>query len=203
MFRLRFILAVICFLPLPSVGCGRSRAAKGTGGMAGDGQAGMTVRGGSTGAGGTAGGAVAVHAWPRWPMPNQPGSDLPNPQNYVVLTVNSEEIVRDEVTQLHWQRRLDPRRFTWKDAMAYCDTLKLAGWDDWRLPSRIELVSLLNLAYTDPSIDGVAFPNTPGEWFWTASRQANDPGRAWFVYFYFGYPDTDPDTNQYPARCVR
>ncbi len=142
-------------------------------------------------------------AWPNWPMPNQPGGGLPNSQNYTVLTVGSEEVVRDEVTRLVWQRGLDPRRFTWPDAMAYCDALILAGWDDWRLPSRIELVSLLNLAYTDPSIDQLAFPNTPGEWFWTASRQAGDPSRAWFVYFYFGYPDTDPDTNQYPARCVR
>jgi hypothetical protein len=194
--RLSFIVAVIWCLPLPLLGC-RSSSVLSDGGTGGEAsEAGMGGRGG-------AGGVLAGRAWAEWPMPNPPASALPNPQNYTILTVGSEAVVRDEVTRLVWQRRLDPRRFTWKDAMAYCDVLTLAGWDDWRLPSRIELVSLLNLGRTNPSIDIAAFPDTPGEWFWTASRQANDEGRAWFVYFYFGYPDTDPDGNTYPARCVR
>ncbi len=136
-------------------------------------------------------------------MPNQPGVGLPHEQKYTVLTVGSDLVVRDEITGLLWQRQLDPRRFAWKDAVDYCDGLTLAGWDDWRLPSRVELVSILDLTRTDPSINLQAFPDTPGEWFWTASRQADDPTKAWFVYFYFGYPDTDPQQNMYPARCVR
>lgn len=136
-------------------------------------------------------------------MPNQPGGGLPNEQKYTVLTVGSDEVVRDDITRLVWQRRPDSLLFTWRDSVDYCDALNLAGWDDWRLPSRLEMVSLLDLTHTDPSINTDAFPNTPGEWFWTASRQADDPARAWFVYFYFGYPDTDPQQNVYLARCVR
>lgn len=192
-----FAITLTSYIALLSVGC-RTSPISPDGGSGG----GRSEEAGVGGKGG-AGGTPTVRAWPEWPMPNQPAAGLPNPQKYTVLAVAAEEAVRDEVTGLVWQRQLDPRRFTWKDAMDFCDVLTLAGWDDWRLPSRIELVSLLNLSRTNPSIDPEAFPGTPGEWFWTASRQANDPGRAWFVYFYFGYPDTDPDSSMYPARCVR
>jgi hypothetical protein len=144
-----------------------------------------------------------VHAWADWPMPNLPNVGLPNPQQYTVSSPGGDEIVLDEVTRLTWQRRPEERRFAWAEAVAYCDDLTLAGSHDWRLPSRIELVSLLNLAFTRPTIDPQAFPDTAAEWFWTASQQADDSTRAWYVYFYFGYPDTDAKSSTYPVRCVR
>lgn len=151
--------------------------------------------------------STAVPAWADWPMPNQPGSQLPNIQRHTVLMVGVDEVVRDDVTGLVWQRYAPDQRFTWRDASAYCAALRLAGGSasasNWRLPSRIELVSLLDLSRTDPSIDLEAFQGTPGEWFWTSSRQSDDPSRSWFAYFYFGYPDTDPQDNAYAARCVR
>ena len=84
-----------------------------------------------------------------------------------------------------------------------CVDLRLAGHGDWRLPSRIELVSLLDTRRTQPSIDVEAFPGTPSDWFWTSSRAADDPNAAWYVYFYFGYPKTDDAGNVFSVRCVR
>lgn len=75
--------------------------------------------------------------------------------------------------------------------------------DDWRLPSRIELISILDVTRIQPSIDVSAFPATPNDWFWTSSPSAQDPQSAWYVYFYFGYPKTDFVTNQFSVRCVR
>jgi hypothetical protein len=136
-------------------------------------------------------------------MPNHRGSQLPNLQRHTVLQAGGEEVVRDEVTGLVWQRHASDARFSWRDASSYCASQQLAGQADWRLPSRVELVSLLDLSRTNPSISLEAFPDTLGEWFWTSSRQADDPSRSWFAYFYFGYPDTDPQVNTYQARCVR
>lgn len=150
-----------------------------------------------------------IPAWATWPMPNQPGAGLPNQQSYMVVgdmsgvSGMSHATVRDEVTGLVWQRDLADERFTWQAARDYCAALNLAGWDDWRLPSRIELVSILELSRTNPSIDRVAFPGTRGEWHWTASSRAGDMARAWAVYFYFGYPDTDDKEIDFRVRCVR
>jgi hypothetical protein len=132
-------------------------------------------------------------------MPNStPG--LPNPQSF---DTSSDGVVVDRVTGLMWQRELQGDDLTFADAESKCAGLSLAGHDDWRLPSRIELISLLDLARTQPAIDLTAFPGTPNDWFWTASVSAEDPASAWYVYFYFGYPKTDLTSNQFSVRCVR
>ena len=141
-----------------------------------------------------------VEAWASWPMPNAPLPGLPNPHSYDRSIAG---VVVDEVTGLMWQRSLPNKFFTFEDAERQCDRLTLAGHDDWRLPSRIELVSLLDTTRTQPSIDVEAFPRTPSDWFWTSSLAADDPNAAWYVYFYFGYPKTDDMTNRFSVRCVR
>ncbi|MES1171862.1 MAG: DUF1566 domain-containing protein, partial [Bacteroidota bacterium] len=165
---------------------------------------GAAGQGGSGGVGGDGGAAGSgFRAWAEWPMPNQAGSGLPYLAKYTFVTVGADEVVRDEVTALVWQRAVSATTFTWQEAMDYCGGLTLAGWSDWRLPSRIELVSLLDLSQTNPAVNRAAFPGTPGDWFWTASPQAGKPANAWNVYFYFGYVDTNDVQNRSLARCVR
>jgi Protein of unknown function (DUF1566) len=139
-------------------------------------------------------------AWASWPMPNTRSPGLPNPHSY---DTQSDDVVVDRITGLMWQRILSGKFLTLADAERDCDRLTLGGHDDWRLPSRIELVSLLDTARIQPSIDIDAFPGTPNDWFWTSSPDAADPTSAWYVYFYFGYPKTDNVTNTFSVRCVR
>ncbi len=132
-------------------------------------------------------------------MPNTaPG--LPNTQSF---DPQPSGVVLDRVTGLVWQRTLDDQQLTFADATRHCDDLSLAGFDDWRLPSRLELVSILDTAHVQPAIDSTAFPNTPNDWFWTSTLAGGDPQSAWYVYFYFGYPKTDLVSNQFSVRCVR
>ncbi len=132
------------------------------------------------------------------PNPRLPG--LPNPHDYDLSTAG---VVVDRVTGLMWQRQLASTNAPWEKARQQCESLSLAGHNDWRLPSRIELVTLLDTTRTQPSIDTGAFPGTPNDWFWTSSRAADDPNAAWYVYFYFGYPRTDDVSNGFSVRCVR
>lgn len=137
-------------------------------------------------------------------MPNAAGAGLPNQRSYEI----SDETVTDQVTGLVWQRQVPPRGYTWPAAREACQDLVLAGHDDWRLPSRVELVSLIDNERTEPAIDLEAFPFVPGnrplsDWYWTSTPAATDPTKAWYVYFYFGYPDTDVQSSDFPARCVR
>ena len=133
-------------------------------------------------------------------MPNSPSSGLPNPQSY---DTHDEATVLDKVTGLLWQRTVDPGSISFEEASQRCRELSLAGFQDWRLPSRIELVSLVAVDHTHPSIDAVAFSKTPPDWFWTASVGSESPRSAWYVYFDVGYPKTDDQSNHFSARCVR
>jgi hypothetical protein len=138
--------------------------------------------------------------WATWPMPNFAASGLPNPASYDVSVAGT---VLDRITGLMWQRRVGNDKSTFDQAVAKCNDLTLAGYHDWRLPSRIELVSILDTSRTEPSIDLSYFPNTASDWFWSSSPAVDEPSAAWYVYFYFGYPKTDDRRSRFSVRCVR
>jgi hypothetical protein len=138
--------------------------------------------------------------WARWPMPNARLPGLPNPHSY---DTTAKDVVIDRITGLMWERTLSNTFLTFENAGKRCAGLELGGHHDWRLPSRIELVSLLDTTRTQPSIDADAFPGTPSDWFWTSSLAVDDPRAAWYVYFYFGYPKTDDVSGRFSVRCVR
>lgn len=142
-------------------------------------------------------------SWDEWPIPNSQAdvtAGAPNGESY---TDNGDGTVTDNVTGLMWQQAVPSTNYTWANAAAYCPTLTLAGHSDWRLPSVIELVSIVDLGQSSPSINGTYFPNTPGNSFWSSSPVAGSPSYAWGVDFYYGdtgYVDVSSTAN---VRCVR
>lgn len=143
--------------------------------------------------------------WANWPMPNPAEAGLPNPAGYVIDT--GQGIVTDTVTKLTWQLSVENSPVTWTFAQSYCEVLKLASHDDWRLPTAIELVSLVDFTQTspNPTIDTYTFPNTPKDWFWTATPAVAPPSPAsvWVVSFNTGHSSTSAKTDMYFVRCVR
>jgi hypothetical protein len=120
----------------------------------------------------------------------------------------TDELVIDEVTGLAWQRELDEGPgesggFTWQEALDHCDELDQGGYDDFRLPTRIELVSLVDPSTTDPAIEVLAFPDTPGAAYWTASSLAGDPDQAYQLHFSFGDTSSSSKEVELTVRCVR
>lgn len=140
-------------------------------------------------------------AWPSWPMPNPKGNALPNPQSYAT---REEGVVTDKVTGLQWQEAVDSSQYTWEDAADYCDKLDTAG-GGFRLPKRIELVSLIDFTHPNPSIDVSAFPDSPAGKFWTASRFAGTRTGAWAVDFSFStsFALVSQQSEKLWVRCVR
>jgi hypothetical protein len=112
------------------------------------------------------------------------------------------DVVLDDVTRLEWQRQVPSQTFTWPEAKQYCDCLSLAEHDDWQLPSRMELVSIVDYSKQNPSIDVDAFPDTPFEWFWSASALAGED-RYWYVAFFDGDTHASTTDRDYRVRCVR
>jgi hypothetical protein len=143
--------------------------------------------------------------WTQWPMPAAPADvavGAPNPASY---GIGSSGIVTDVVTKLMWQQAVPATTYAWADAVAYCPTLTLGGYSDWRLPTIIELVSIVDLGLGAPSINGTYFPSTPAAMFWSATPL---PSTTTTLYAR-GIDFTDGRSNYWaPAtlgnvRCVR
>lgn len=127
----------------------------------------------------------------------QDGTSSVHPAQYLVLG----DTVRDLVTGLLWQRSPDLRSFDWWASHEYCEALSLGGREDWSLPSRLELVSLLDVGRAGPSIDLASFPDAPTDFFWTSSP-AMFSSLAFGVRFDQGFVyDHDPRVSG-RVRCV-
>jgi Protein of unknown function (DUF1566) len=126
---------------------------------------------------------------------------------------SSDHYVTDEAAGLEWQGCPAPLTgefcegaaltYTWREALDYCEGLGFAGYDDWRLPNRRELLSLADDRIFDPAIDEAAFPGTPSSYFWSSSSYAGYSSYAWNVYFGYGGVGYYDKTNTYYVRCVR
>lgn len=80
-----------------------------------------------------------------------------SPSNY---TDNGDGTVTDNVTGLMWQQ--DPGdKMTYADAVAAADSVELAGYEDWRLPSIKELYSLIQFSGVDPNCMAAGCATTP------------------------------------------
>jgi hypothetical protein len=91
---------------------------------------------------------------------------------------NGNGTITDTITGLMWQR-VDGGEMTVENATTYCDTLKLAGYTDWRLPSPFEAYSILNHQRSNPAIDITQFANTGAEYWWTNTAQSTDASKIW------------------------
>ena len=96
------------------------------------------------------------------------------------------------------KRTTDGKEYQWEEAKRYCLGLALAG-DGWRLPTRAELELLVEKGKR-PTIDQIAFPDTPRKFFWTSRGRSP---LAWYVEFFDGISNFNVITNSYRVRCVR
>ncbi|MGO9715052.1 MAG: DUF1566 domain-containing protein [Polyangiaceae bacterium] len=128
-------------------------------------------------------------------------------------------IVTDAVTGLHWQRALDADPCpsdadagtsgggcTWPDAQTYCaslDGLTIGGISaGWRVPSVVELLSIVNYSAGSPALDTALFPSTPPVVFWAQTPNASSGAQAWSVSFSTGLNAPQATTTVSPVRCV-
>jgi hypothetical protein len=93
-------------------------------------------------------------------------------------------VITDQMTDLQWQKLTAPNTYNWTAAKAYCDNLFQGGYEDWRLPTRVELQSLVDYTTncTGPTINNVFFPDTQTTDYWTSEFLAGSQ-RAWSISF--------------------
>jgi len=96
--------------------------------------------------------------------------------------------VLDQRTGLIWSANpISDKRFTYPEAKEAAAAVDLAGSTDWRLPEVEELFALCDRSRYAPAIDTEAFPGVEGDWFWTATVDAEAPSSyAWGVDLHYG-----------------
>jgi len=116
------------------------------------------------------------------------------------LVDRGDGTIFDTRTNLLWQQGFSDESMTWQDAKKYCKHLILARYDDWRLPTKEELKSLVNKKYK-PAIDPI-FKCNP-DWYWSSSSDVDYPSGAWSVGFCAGGVSNDGKYNGSFVRAVR
>jgi hypothetical protein len=135
-----------------------------------------------------------------------------------LYTVYGDETVLDRTTGLMWEQKTDDggsrdkdNTYTWKDALAYCENLVLAGYSDWRMPTPKEFERLIDLGTSSPAIDTAYFPNTNNGLYWTGTSCSGCHKRKAFavdftdgkLYYKNKRTGTTPATYVYGYTYVR
>lgn len=100
-----------------------------------------------------------------------------NPPSFIN---NGDGTITDIVTGLMWQQS-DSGEMTIENAITYCDNLDLAGFSDWRLPTKQESMSILNFDKNNPALNTLYFPNTNAEYWWTSTVNFSNPNSIWIT----------------------
>jgi hypothetical protein len=116
----------------------------------------------------------------------------------------SGETVLDETTRLEWQLRDDGTKRSWKDALAYCAQLPLAGKTGWHLASISELSSITQYDKLNAgvAIDPV-FQGAKSDLYWSSTQNEGAPTLTWSITFNLGVVDGVTVSGLGYARCVR
>lgn len=117
---------------------------------------------------------------------------------------DSKEVVVDKIRNLMWQddESVKNVKKDWNGAIEYCKNLNFAGFADWRLPSRMELLSIADKTKVNPAMqDG--FKNVVFGFYWSNAYFASVSSGAWYVYFVSGNSFYALKVNSRYVRCVR
>lgn len=115
--------------------------------------------------------------------------------------LQAENTVVDTVTGLQWQDSFDAQHkdTVWRDADKFCKALVLDGFDDWRLPTRAELRSLVSAVQANK----VSLKHAVINGYWTSEAYEEDPINVWAVYTGNGHAYDADRCDEAHVRCVR
>ena len=112
---------------------------------------------------------------------------------------NGDGTIMDQATGLMWTQSDSGAGMDWQEALAYCQNLTSAGYDDWRLPDAKELQSIVdytrspdttNSAAIDPMFNVTPITNEAGEQdypaYWSSTTHANLRNGSNAAYVNFG-----------------
>jgi hypothetical protein len=134
--------------------------------------------------------------------------DTPAAPNLESYTAGANTVT-DNVTGLVWQNNFSSSTFPWGSAATpgtaqnFCATLTLDGFADWRLPTFVELMSIMDVS-VPPGSNTISSPFSCSRGsYWSATPLASTPGSAWAANFATGGATWSTTATAYYVRCVR
>ena len=97
--------------------------------------------------------------------------------------------VQDKQTGLIWLRdtRFDNKSVPWQEAADFCQSFELSDKTDWRLPTKDELITILDTSKWHPALpEGQPFKLRDGSYkdgggYWTSTEYEGDSKYAWRI----------------------
>jgi len=135
-------------------------------------------------------------------------------QGRYTVSADGQE-VQDTQAKLTWRRCAEGMRwdgkacagkaskFSYSAAQQHASAQASASTQAWRLPTKTELLSLVDKSRKKPLIDTTAFPGTPTAMFWASRPEAKDNLNAWIVNFGNGRVYGNPGSKAPYLRLVR
>lgn len=109
--------------------------------------------------------------------------------DYALKIINGDNVVVDYVTNLMWLQSGSSEPMTWQEAKKWVSGLRergYAGYNDWRLPTLEEAVSLLELSRNNGGLYIEPVFGKEQRWVWTGDNHHGSQTAAWGVYFNYG-----------------
>jgi hypothetical protein len=111
---------------------------------------------------------------------------FPQTERFIVLDKFKEQAVLDRTTQLVWERLPHSTAVTWVTATTRCSLKTAGGQTGWRLPTFIELMTLveppLRKKADSPALPpGHPFQEVQAGAYWTINDSSTQPGLAYTV----------------------
>lgn len=150
---------------------------------------------------------------PRWRVRDSP--------SFIVTGDFATGTALDTNTGLMWVRQsssifpdtpdqLPNRDMNYTNSLKYCHDLVLDGFDDWRLPTMQEVISMFDYTLAGRPTNPAIFLDNSRLFYWTSTRVVNSTtpelptGDAW-VFFEVDGDDfhTEIDVDSHVTRCVR
>ena len=107
-----------------------------------------------------------------------PGEDADYNINPPFYLNNGNGTITDTITGLMWQQ-VDGGEMTFDKATTYANDLVLGGFSDWRMPTVLELHSILHLDKNNPALNTTYFTSPTAQYWWSGQKQVNDATKAW------------------------
>jgi hypothetical protein len=113
------------------------------------------------------------------------------------------DVFIDKETGLTWLDNNQTKRLKkdWLDAKSYCEELYANGYEDWQLPTKKQLISLVDKSNM-PAIK-TGFKNIVPRGYWTNDEIDIKDGYVWAIYFNHGGEVWELKTDTNYVRCVR
>jgi len=157
----------------------------------------------------------------------QSGCFTVHPMSFTKLGENGEKLpdaatwedglrmVLDNNTGLLWEVKspqsgdvnCSDDKYSWQDAQdIYVKKLnerRYGGFDDWRLPNKDELRSIVDYGQSNPAVDLWYFPDCQIDFYWCSATYEMQPRFAWGIFFGLGSGIVCSKTHPCYVRAVR